>query len=159
MRNCWKNSHASCKVFKHFKTVQEMLGILEWDLLQVVMGRITELIMPPESRWHALFPKRNATSDISCRIIFARWLVLKHSKIVWEHWEIFGWGFLHVVTRSITKIKIYHMTTDLQSSPKKNETFKSCVSFEEECRIAFVEKLGMFMSCFYSYKYVYSVTL
>ena len=36
------------------------------------------------------------------------------------------------VTRSITKTKIYHMTTDLQSSPK-NETFKSCVSFEEEC--------------------------
>ena len=37
------------------------------------------------------------------------------------------------VTVSITKMKIYHKTTDLQSSPKQMQLSKSCISFEEEC--------------------------
>ncbi len=37
------------------------------------------------------------------------------------------------VTGSITKIKNYHMITDLQSLPKEMQLLKSCTSFEEEC--------------------------
>ncbi len=48
-----------------------------------------------------------------------------------EHYE--EWGILQVVTRSITKIKIHHMITDLQSPPKEMQLSKSCISFEEEC--------------------------
>ncbi len=34
-------------------------------------------------------------------MIFPRWLLLKHFKIVRQRWEVFEWGILHIVARII----------------------------------------------------------
>ncbi len=37
-------------------------------------------------------------------------------------------------------MEIYHMTTDLQSSPKEMQLLESCVSFEEACICKIIAK-------------------
>ncbi len=51
------------------------------------------------------------------------------------------WGFGQSAIRRIVEMTFGRMFTDIHSSPKEKQLWKSCVSFGEECSTFFMKKL------------------
>ncbi len=104
---------------KHFKTVRKWGGIFQWGLLHVITRNIGQMMH--EARFTKLHSqkKEKQLSNVLKGWIFVILLVLKLLSIVREPWTILEWGFLHIVTKSMDKMKYTAKFIYLHSSQKE----------------------------------------
>ncbi len=117
--NCLR-SRISCHLeLTCSQTVRKRWGILEWGLLHVITRNIGQMMY--EARFTKLHSqkKEKQLSNVLKGWIFVILLVLKPLSIAREPWTIFEWGFLHIVTKSIGKMKYTAKFIYLHSSQKE----------------------------------------
>ena len=117
----------SWDALKHFKTVRKLGGILEWGLLHVITRSIAEMIDKPSFTKIHSHKKEMQLSNFLKGWISVTLHVLKLQSIAKEPRTIFERGFLHIVTKSIDKLKCTTKFIYLHSSAK--ETQLSTVRF------------------------------
>ncbi len=106
-----------------FWNCRKTVGILDWGLLHVITRSIDEMMF--ETRFTKLHSqkKRNAAFHFLKGWIFVNSHVLRFLSIAREPGTILEQGFLHIVTKSIGKMKYTTKFICLQSSPKDMETW------------------------------------
>ncbi len=111
----------------HFKTMEKWWGFLEWGLLHFITRSIGEMMYETSfTKLHSQKKEMQLSNFMQGRI-FVTLHVLKHLSIAREPWTILKQGFLHIVSKTIGKLKCTTKFTYLHSSQK--ETQLSTVRF------------------------------
>ena len=95
----------SWHAFNHCRTVGRRWGILEWGLLHVITRNLGQMMYKAKfTRLHSQKKEMQLSNVLKGRI-FVILPALKVLSIARELQRIIEWGFLHIVTKSMGKMK------------------------------------------------------